>query len=57
MLTNRHHPPAMSRFCDDHENTLKLAIILNYNTCKRYVDESDHMIYAYSINTWIWKWM
>jgi hypothetical protein len=32
MLVNMHHPPAEGNFCDEHGNSLKPAIVQNYNT-------------------------
>lgn len=33
ILTNMHHPPAEGNFCDEHGNTLKLALIQDYVRC------------------------
>jgi hypothetical protein len=56
MLTNMHHPPAEGNFCDEHRNTLKLAIIHAYNRHMGYKNQIDHMMNTYSIRRQTWKW-
>ena len=37
MLTNIHNAPAEENFCDDHENTIKLIVVEDYNECMDYI--------------------
>jgi hypothetical protein len=46
MLMNMHHSPAEGNFCDDHRNTLKPAIIQDYNQRMWCVDKSNRMTYT-----------
>jgi hypothetical protein len=55
-LTNMHYPPAEGNFHDQHGNTLKPAIIQDYNQHTEYVDKSHHMTNTYSISRRTWKW-
>jgi hypothetical protein len=56
ILTNMHRPPAEGNLCDEYGNTLKPAIVQDYNRQMGYVDKSDHMTNRYSISRHTWKW-
>jgi hypothetical protein len=55
MLTNMYCSPAEGNFCE-HENTLKPAIVQDYNRHMGYVDKSDCIMNSYSISRRTWKW-
>jgi hypothetical protein len=56
MLTNINHSPAEGNFCGEYGNTLKPAIVQDYNKHMGYVDKSDRMTNSYSICRRTWKW-
>ncbi|PNF24699.1 hypothetical protein B7P43_G17356 [Cryptotermes secundus] len=50
ILTNMHCPPAEGSFCDEHENAIKPAIVVDYNKHMDYVQKVDRMANSYSIS-------
>jgi hypothetical protein len=56
MLMNMPQTPVQDNFYDEHGNTLKPAIIQDYNQHMEYVDKSDCMTNTYSISRHTWKW-
>ena len=56
MLTNIHDPPSEGNFRDEHGNTIKPAIVADYNRHMGYVDKADRMANSYTANPRTWKW-
>jgi hypothetical protein len=52
-----HHPPIEGNLCDECGNTVKSAIVEDYNRFLRYGDKSDYMINSYFVNRCMWKQM
>jgi hypothetical protein len=57
IFTNMHRPPAEGNFCDQYGNTLKPAIVQDYNGHMGHIDKSDHMTNSYFISRCTWRWM
>jgi hypothetical protein len=55
LLMNKYHPPPEGNFCDEYGNTLKPAIIQDYNRHMKYVDNCDYMMNTSSISRQTWK--
>jgi len=56
LLTNIHDPPREGNYRDEHGNTIKLAIVVNYNHHMGHVDNSDRLANSYKASRRRWKW-
>jgi hypothetical protein len=56
MLANMRHSPAEGNFHDENGNTLKPAIVQEYNRHIVHADKSDCMLKTYSVSRQRYKW-
>ena len=50
-----HSPPLEGNFCEEQGNTVKPAIVQDYNRHMEYVDKSECMKNSYPIGRWTWN--
>jgi hypothetical protein len=57
LLTNIHDPPTEGNYRDEHGNTIKQAIVADYNRHMGHVDNADRMANSYTASrrTWVDK--
>ena len=56
LLTNIRDPPTEGNYRDEHRNTIKPAIVADYNRHMGHVDNADRMANSYTASRRIWKW-
>ena len=56
LLTNIHDPPTEGNYRDEDGNSIKLAIVTDYNRHMGHVDNADRMANSYTASRRIWKW-
>ncbi len=56
LLTNIHDPPKEGNYHDEHGNSIKSAIVADYNRRMGHVDNADRMANSYTASCRTWKW-
>jgi hypothetical protein len=56
LLTNIHDPPTEGNYRDEHGNAIKPAIVVDYNSHMRHVDNPDRMANSNTASRRTWKW-
>ena len=56
LLTNIRDPPTEGNYRDEHRNTIKPAIVADYNRHMGHVDNADRMANSYTASRQTWKW-